>query len=78
MSGKNLVFKPRKLLTRPFPLTAIFLRGMKAGLSGRSHLDDIVFSRSEFEFPNPKFREVYFAGYHTGNIERWSKQIPEK
>lgn len=71
MPAKILVFKPREILTRPGPLTAIFIRGMQAGISGRSYLDDIVFNPSEYDFP--KHRAVYFAGYHTGNIERWSK-----
>lgn len=77
MPEKILLFKPRvrfhdtnkgKSLIRP--LIAIYMRGKKAGLSGASHLEDIIFISKRYDFP--EHRRVFFAGFHDGNIERWS------
>lgn len=79
MSEKILLFKPRerlhdsnrgKALIRP--LIAIYMRGMKAGASGVSHLEDIIFWDNGHDFP--EHRRVFFAGFHDGNIERWSSK----
>lgn len=79
MTGQIVVFKPRKRLHESNSgkslirnLVAIYMRGKSAGLLGASHMEDIVFSHKKHDFP--EHRHVFFAGFHDGNLERWSSK----